>query len=739
MERFLYIINTYIIIIVIFVVKNRLLKLSKHIYSILVLSIFSLICLKVDAQKKIEIKYSGFLNFDEINYPGAKILTRDDAEQVHITHQGGNLWCDKAFYYGKQNALEAYGNVKLVQADTVKLSSKYIQYNGDSQLAFASGHVKLESPDSQILTDTLYFDRAKQEAFYNNKGTVKQDTTLTITSKIGRYYMTTKKMKFVNDVVLKNNEATVKSNYFDYYESEKQAYLYGPSTITTEESVTYCEKGFYDSNKKIGYAVKNAKINYDNREVTGDSLYFDNNKNFASATNNIKVTDTLNKSIITGHYAEVYKDKDSVYITKRALAITIQEKDSIYIHANKIMVTGKPEHRIARAYKNAKIYKTDLSGKADSIYSNQKTGLTKLININSGKSDAFSKAKKPILWNIDNQITGDTIHLKSNTTEEKIDSLIVFNNAFLVSKDTIGTGYNQIKGLKLVGLFNKENKLKHVDIIKNAQSIYYFRNDKDELIGIDKSKSGAIEIDIINNEVDEIKKINQVDGKIYPESKFPKIEALLKGFNWRIDERIKSVNDLFKDDPKFTLPKIKGLEDYIPQDDFFDKDLSKKIRNFENPNIASKKIIPIAVKEDNLLLSNTFKKHWYPNNIKIIDSKHFSPIGNNDSKDFIVSKKNKTNPYLTQRAKNTKSDYKSTYKFSVWLKGSGKMKIALQEAGDNYTVYKTSQFTLTNTWKEYSVVGKKENDNNDLRCVIFILEENKSTSAWGCKLTKSSN
>ena len=228
-----------------------------------------------------------------------------------------------------------------------------------------------------------------------------------------------------------------------------------------------------------------------------------------------------------------------------------------------------------------------------SIYSNQKTGLTKLININSGKSDAFSKAKKPILWNIDNQITGDTIHLKSNTAEEKIDSLIVFNNAFLVSKDTIGTGYNQIKGLKLVGLFNKENKLKHVDIIKNAQSIYYFRNDKDELIGIDKSKSGAIEIEIINNEVDEIKKINQVDGKIYPESKFPKIEALLKGFNWRIDERIKSVNDLFKDDPKFTLPKIKGLEDYVPQDDFFDKDLSKKIRNFENPNIASKKIIPI--------------------------------------------------------------------------------------------------------------------------------------------------
>ena len=553
-------------------------KIPKHIVNNLLFSILCLISYNAQAQKKIEIKYSGFLNFDEIQYPGAKILTRDDAEQVHITHEGGNLWCDKAFYYGKENSLEAYGHVKLVQADTVKLSSKYIQYNGNSQLAFASGNVILQSPDSEIKTDTLYFDRAKQEAFYNNNGTVKQDTTLTITSKIGRYYMTTKKMKFVNDVVLKNDDAVIKSNYFDYYENEKQAYLYGPSTITTKESVTYCEKGFYDTNKKIGYAVKNSKINYDNREVIGDSLYFDNNKNFASATNNIKVTDTLNNSIITGHYAEVYKQKDSVFITKRALAVTVQEKDSIYIHADRIMVTGKPDNRVARAYNNAKIYKTDLSGKADSIYSNQKTGLTKLININKGSSDAFSKKRKPILWNIENQITGDTIHLQSNTVKEKVDSLIVFNNAFLVSKDTLGSGYNQIKGSKLVGLFNENNELNHVDIIKNAQSIYYFRNDKNELVGIDKSKSGTIEIEILNNEIDEVKKLNQVDGKIYPESKFPKIEALLKGFNWRADERLKTVEDLFKDDPPLVLPKIKGLENYVPQKDFFDEKIIEKTK-----------------------------------------------------------------------------------------------------------------------------------------------------------------
>ena len=63
------------------------------------------------------------------------------------------------------------------------------------------------------------------------------------------------------------------------------------------------------------------------------------------------------------------------------MAITLQENDSIFVHSDTLMVTGKPEKRITRAYYNAKIYKSDLSGKADSIHMNQETGLTQLINL----------------------------------------------------------------------------------------------------------------------------------------------------------------------------------------------------------------------------------------------------------------------------------------------------------------------------------------------------------------------
>ena len=549
------------------------------LFFLLLIGFISAYSVEAQSKKKIEIIYAGKLTIDEENYPGAKVLTRDVSQQVQISHQGSNMWCDRAIHYSKENFIEAYGNVKLIQGDTINMTSKYVEYSGITEFAFASGDVVLKDPNSTISSDTLYFDRLKQQAFYKSGGTVVKDSSGTITSKIGRYYMDLKKYRFVEDVVLVNKESTINSDYFDFYSDTGYAYLFGPSTITTETSKTYCEKGFYDTKNKVGYALKKAKINYDNRVVEGDSLYFDNNISFASATNNITVTDTINKSIIKGHYAEVFKEKDSVFITKRALAITIQEEDSIYIHADKIMVTGKPDNRIINAYYNAKIFKSDLSGKSDSIHSNQKTGITKLINIpRFSPGDKFSKKRKPIMWNFENQMTGDTIHLISNNETEKIDSLLVFNHSFIISQDTISkTGYNQIYGMRLVGLFNDENKLRQVDITKNAESIFYARNDKQELIGIDKAKSGSISILFSEGDIEEYTRFNQIDGNMYPESKYPEKERLLKDFDWREEERPLSVEDLFKDDPPLELPVIKGLEDYIPQEDFVDDSMLERI------------------------------------------------------------------------------------------------------------------------------------------------------------------
>ena len=500
----------------------------KKIQIVFFFALFLVVVPKVlgQAPKKIIVEHSDFADVNQVEIPDAFLLTGN----VRVNHDGVVLTCNKAYYFQKENYIKAFGNVQLVQGDTLFLNSKYAEYSGNVKKAFATGDAVMSSPEATLVTDTINFDRNTQEVFYKTKGTI-TNLQNTLVSKSGKYFVPQKKFQFLTEVTITNPTYVIKSNHLDYYSNSGHSYLLGPSTITSKANYIYTEKGFYDTKKNKAHFLNKSYIKYDDRIIRGDSLYYDRNKEFATASRNVKITDSINRGIIKGHYAEMYKKKDSLFVTKRAVAINFVENDSVYIHGKKLMVTGKEGNRIIRAFNNVRFFKKDMSGKCDSIHSSSKIALTKLIG-------------KPILWNGQSQITGDIMHLIGNNTTQKLDSLKVLNNTFLVSKDTLGTGYNQIKGHNLLGKF-EEGKLHDVDIIKNTEVIYYMRNDAKELIGINKNKSSKINILFNKNEVDEITFFKQVDGDLFPEKDLPENDRKLKGFIWRDEERILSKDDIF--------------------------------------------------------------------------------------------------------------------------------------------------------------------------------------------------
>ena len=499
-------------------------KTSFFLFVCFVLACFN--TLFAQAPKQIIVENADFSEINQYEIPGALLLTGN----VRVNHDGVIFTCNKAYIFNKENYLKAFGDVQMVQGDTLFMNSKYVEYNGNVKQAYATGKVVLRTPDMNLVTDTLNFDRNTQEAYYNSNGTI-TDKENVLKSKAGRYYAKEKKFQFLTAVTITNPKYVLKSNHLDYYNNSGHSYLFGPSTITSDQNFIYTEKGFYDSKKNVGHFLRKSYIKYKDRLIEGDSLFYNRNIEFASATNNVKITDSINKGIIKGHYAELYKQKDSMFVTKRAVAINLVEKDSVYIHGKILLITGKPLDRVIRAYKNARFYKTDLSGKCDSIHSSQKTNLTQLIG-------------KPILWNFENQMTGDVMHLIGNKNTESLDSLKVLNNTFLVSKDTLGTGYNQVKGQNLYGKF-RDNKLYEVDIVKNTEVIYYMRNDKHELIGINKDVSSRINMTLNGNSIDTMTFFTNVDGDIFPEKDLPENARKLRGFIWRADERILTKDDIF--------------------------------------------------------------------------------------------------------------------------------------------------------------------------------------------------
>ena len=216
----------------------------------------------------------------------------------------------------------------------------------------------------------------------------------------------------------------------------------------------------------------------------------------------------------------------------------------MFVHGDTILITGKPDKRIVRTFHNVKIFKSDLQGKCDSIHTDQSNGLTRMF-------------KNPVIWSDQNQITGDTIHLISNVKTEKLDSLKVLNNSFIITKDTVSKkDFNQIRGRNMFGKF-KDNKL-HLLLVKgNAESVYFNRNEETHVLEtITKEISSNIEFTLDKGQIESVKYLKKSDGNTYPPSKLPEDVNKLKGFIWREDEQPKKMEDIFiHDDDKKSPPK----------------------------------------------------------------------------------------------------------------------------------------------------------------------------------------
>lgn len=497
--------------------------------TLLVISCFLLFFTSYAQGKRIQIIHSDNSSIDEVRLPGATILLGN----VVIRHEGIKLNCKKAVHYKNQNFIKAFGDVVLNQGDSIIQTSQYTEYNGNNQKALSWGNVIIKDSKMTLNTDTLHFDRTRQLLYYKYGATIR-DSINVLTSNTGNYHLDNNKFQAVSDVVLTNPDYVLESNHLDYYTNSGRAFLYGPSTITSDDNLIYCERGFYDTKANISHFTKNARIEFDEKEIKADSLYYDRNIGFASASDNMVIIDTLNHVVLKGNYAEFFEKVDSAFVIKKALAITNTNKDSLFIHGDTILATGKPDKRIIRAYHSVKFFKSDLSGKCDSIHSNQGSGLTQMF-------------ERPILWSKKSQITGDTIQLLNNTSTNTLDSLKVLRNAFIIDKDSIG--YNQIKGRNLYGKF-EENDLRFVNIIGNSEVIHFVRDEDQSLIGIEKTSCSEIHFVLRDGKIESSKFINLPDGQTYPPSKLPKNARKLRGFIWRESEKPLSKNDIFIKDEK---------------------------------------------------------------------------------------------------------------------------------------------------------------------------------------------
>jgi hypothetical protein len=161
----------------------------------------------------------------------------------------------------------------------------------------------------------------------------------------------------------------------------------------------------------------------------------------------------------------------------------------------------------------------------------------------SGKDSIFQLYTDPVMWASNSQITGDTMFLY--TKNKNPDRLYVFENGFAVNLSDKQM-YNQIKGNRINGYF-RDGAFDYMRAQGNAESIYYVKDEKNYLVGINNATSDIIDMRFKNKELNKVVFISEVTGTMYPIKQATEQNKLLRNFKWLEDKRPKTKFELFED------------------------------------------------------------------------------------------------------------------------------------------------------------------------------------------------
>jgi lipopolysaccharide export system protein LptA len=492
------------------------------------------------SQKQIEYK-ADKIKFVKGYKGGAKRLIG----HVQFNHEGMTMTCDSS-YFLDNNTLEAYSNIVIRQGDSLTITGANAKYDGNTKMGFIEGNVVCIEKDMTLTTTALNFDVKNSIASYVTGGTIVSKEN-TLTSKHGYYHSPSKTVSFRYDVKLVNPEYTMVADTLRYITTTKTAIFLGPTTITSKKDMLYCEQGWYNTQSQISHLNKNAVIYSGENILHADSIHYDKKKESGDAYSKVQIIDNKEKLIITGNRAYNNRKTGKTWVTGQTLLTKFLKTDTMYASADTMWAYDKKikivkdklgtdtdtakymDSTIVRAYHHVKIFKKDVQGIADSmLYSAYDSTLT--LNY------------LPILWNKQNQMSGKKIilYLASN----KIDKINIPENTFIVEEvDSIH--YNQIKGKELWAYF-KDDTLKRIDITGNAQAVYYLKNDKNKLQGVNTIESSHLRIMSKGEKLNQVTFVKKPKAKITPIKDVNPKDIELKGFSWQIARKPKSKEDLLK-------------------------------------------------------------------------------------------------------------------------------------------------------------------------------------------------
>lgn len=490
----------------------------------------------------VKLEYADTLSYDARLRPGVQTLVGN----VFFRHGNATMKCDSANLNEGEQTFEAFGNVHMIQGDTVNIYARYLHYDGFTRLARLRQDVRLENSTTQIFTDSLDYDRVADMAYYFEGGSV-VDAQNTLTSDYGQYFPKTHDAEFRHNVHLVNDSTDMTTEHLFYNTDSRIAHYRGESEIRSDSGVIISTRGIYDLNQNVGILLDRSEVYSGNRLLIGDSVYYDGATRFGEAFGRVELHDTLQKASLYGDYGYFEFERNYAFATSRAYAVEYSQKDTLYVGADTLeLISLKKDflsektadsqeekmERHLRAYRNVRVYRQDAQAVADSMtYSSVDSILT-----------FFGR---PVMWSQARQLTGDTtvVYFK----DQKLDYVDVLGNAFSIEqmpdeKDF----YNQLKGANLRA-YIQDSTVRQLDVTGGAvESIYYMKEENaQEYSGMNRMLSSEMHVTLDSGVIKKVLWLGEVKAKVYPILMSADGGAnRLDGFAWMEESRPQRAEDV---------------------------------------------------------------------------------------------------------------------------------------------------------------------------------------------------
>lgn len=267
---------------------------------------------------------------------------------ARFEHNSTLLICDTALWNVNQNVINAFGNVQIIQNNTV-LSSESLDYLIDQNLAqFRGALVQLRDKDGNTLRTTdLDYNTKDSVAVFRNGGALRDKDGQIIESDDGHYYSKLKTFSFTNNVNMYTDSIFVKTDDLDYNTGTNVATFGTGTNAWRDNNMLSSQAGFYERTLEKFTFFRNVHILTENQEAWADTLVYYRVPNNVEMFGHVELLDTTRNVAAVAGYVQYIDSLSFIKLTREPAVIAIsgqgEKRETAYIGADTLILRSIPK------------------------------------------------------------------------------------------------------------------------------------------------------------------------------------------------------------------------------------------------------------------------------------------------------------------------------------------------------------------------------------------------------------